>query len=272
MKWITRFWFIFSRSASEPVYYLQILRSKFSSSLVFYLVLLLFLSIVDGAIIRLRDVPRIISALDIQTSRIVNDLPPTFTTNYSAGKLSFEGISLPLVKDNLIALTKEEKPTPEVIVTLMPTQMILQGTTDVPLNTRGFLWKEILGDTAFSLDKTALEEKRARAIATLPTMANWVVLAGIPVWFLILCLATTLTLLFLTLLTNSFAWVIGIHMPFIKTLQLGLHAIGIATTLDVIKFALFPSSQVSLVIPGFLGIMGLVLWTLRGTKLVIQRY
>lgn len=280
MKWFAEFWLYFTKSASEPEFYITILQKKFSASLRFYLLLLLILAAIDIGIFRFREVPRIIDSINQETASAISSLPSTFTASYSKSELTFNGVKLPhnipssaIAKANgfgetLITLSMEAKPAPKSFFTFTPTELIVQGTTDIPLTTQGFSYKGFLGDQPFSLSKSDLEIKQREFVVRLPQVANIFSVLVWPIWFLGLTLATTLMLLFISFLTNSFSWILGIHMPFIKTFQLGLHAIGIATGLDVLKYALFPDSRISLVVPGYLGIMVLVIWMLRSAKLV----
>ncbi len=276
MQAFNRFIMTLWKSASEPDYYIWLLGQKISNSVKFYLGILLVVAIFDVAILRIRETPAFIATMDQQSSSGVSSLPDSFTAVYSSGTLDFKGVKLPFVvesnkalktlgvSEKLLTLTPEESPAEKTFLTLTPTQLILQGNEELPLSTTAYSLSDVFGTQTMSLDKEALEEKRSQAIESMPQAANILALIAVPIWFLGLIVATTLTLLLLTLLSNSFSWIMGIHMPFVKSFQLGLHAIAVATVVDLIKYLMLPGSGISLVIPGYLGIMILATWRLRG--------
>jgi hypothetical protein len=269
------FWQTLVRSISEPDYYIWLLGTKLSFSVGFFLTLFALFTLVDITIIRLREVPKFIEFVNFESAQMVERLPQGFTANYAAGKLNFSGIKLPYsfkspkqaidggFSENILTLSSDENSSQNSLATLTRSELIIEGSERVPLSTTHYSLKELFGDGSVSLDKPALEFKRKQAIATLPHAANILAILSIPIWFIGMVVATLITLLLLSLLANSFSWIMGIHMPFIKTFQLGLHAIGAATLVDVIKYLVIPDTDVSLVIPGYLGIMTLVIWRLR---------
>lgn len=273
MKKLRAFFYTLSKSASEPAYYFDILKTKFAFSFKFYIILLLLLSIVDVVLFRLRDVPQLLTTIESESGHMVNQLPGTLRLSYTQGTLTPTGITLPFtiyssealqkysIPKSLLSLSKDELPVANTLVTLTPTRALIQsdgGQTE---------YKTIFESESWSLTKNQLEEKRKEFMTLLPTLANFMTVAAVPFWFIGLLVGTTFTLFFLTIITNSFGWIIGIRISLVKTLQLGMHAIGIATLIDVIKFALLPTTDVSLVIPGYLGIMTLALWSLRKRKM-----
>lgn len=248
MKWIKSFWQILIKSASEPTFYLYILRMKFISSLGFYLFLFLLLTFVDVGIVRFREVPRVTSEITTAIKTNLNELPNDFKLTYKDGTLNFSNPQLPY----------RIKGINNIDATLTSTQLVV-GESNLTL-------KDVLDTGDFTLTKPQLSGKLQEFLNALPQITNALTLIGIPFWFISLTTTTTLTLVFLSFLTNSIFWILGIRLPFIKTFQLGIHAIAVATLLDVIKFAIYKDVSVSLVIPAYLGIMGLVILTLKTIK------
>lgn len=269
-------WFaqVFLKSASEPEFYLRLLGVKLAMSVRFYLLTLFLLACTDILIFRLREVPQFISAVDQETNHILDALPANFSLVYSGQQLTFPGLSLPLyipgsttvkqlgLGEYVVTLTTSSEAA-NSFFTLTPSNLIVKGTPEIPINTQQFPYQDLFEEDNFSLTKTELIPLRQKIIEILPQMADFLALLGLPIWFFGLTLTTTVILTFLTLLTNAFSWILGIRIPFIKTFQLGLHAIAISSSLDVFKFLLFPGSKISLVVPGYLGIMTLVIWTLK---------
>lgn len=275
MKVFTTFFQVLFSSASDPDFYIGLLITKFRRSLGFFLTLILILAILDIAIFRFREVPKIISGIELASLQMADSLPKDFTLTYDGGVAKVKGVALPyIVKspaiardagfgDNFMVFQNQKSEDPKAFAKITNTELVLEGSPSLPLKQSTHKLKDLFGNQTFNLDKTAIQYARAQFISDLPNLANILSLLAIPFWFVGLFLTTTITLALLSLFTNTFAWAMGIHLPFTKTFQLGLHAIGVATFLDVVKYLLLPASDVSLVIPGYIGIMGLVFWRLR---------
>lgn len=283
MKWLKNFFRIFTLSASEPSYYLHVLRAPFFQSLKFYLLALLLLSVVDVAVFRFRETPALLSDLSTQANQSLNALPENFQASFTGSTLTLKNITLPytipatsrlqnrLNIASLLTLTASESAISSSFATLTPTQLIVTGSTELPISEARFALSDMIGSNSGSWDKKALISQTNEMINSAPQTINWLTLLAIPFWFIGLILTTTLTLLFLTLLANSFMWLLKIQIPYLKTLQMGLHAMSVATAIDVVKFMLFPGVNFSLVIPAYLGIMILVTWEIKGRVKILGR-
>ena len=283
MKKLRTFWYVLTRSASDPAYYSDVLRTKMSYSLKFFFLLLFLLSIVDCILFRMRDIPKLISDIDQESTHLVLQIPDSFSVAYSPnGTLTTHGITLPFTfgagdiaksygsTQGLVTIAANETPVPTSFVTLTPTRIIPQGDSTSLEKPRVIVLKDVFETTPWSLNKKQIEEKRVQFIASLPKLSTILMGFIFPFWYTGMLLATLVTLFVLTILANSFAWIMGIRMPLIKTFQLGLHAIGVATLLDVVKYALLPQSNISLVIPAYLGIIVLVFWSFKSRYIKVK--
>src|SRR5258708_5773258 len=96
MKKVGTFWYVLAKSGSDPAYYIDVLRSKLTFSVQFYLVLLLILSIVDVGLFRVRDLPVFLNQANTESAQIVASLPDTFNVAYGTdGQLTTHGVTLP---------------------------------------------------------------------------------------------------------------------------------------------------------------------------------
>lgn len=283
MKKLRTFWHVLTKSTSDPAYYIEVLRSPLFFSVKFFLFLLLLLSVCDVVVFRVREIPLFITSLTKESEHALSQLPDTFTVAYTPdGKLSTQGVARPFAvasssefaelsgQKTFLTLTKDETPDPSSLISLTPTQIDIHSNIGLSDASRPMLYKELFDSQAWSLTKKQIEEKRTQLIQSLPAMATLFTFFAVPVLFLAMICATALTLFVLTILAHSCAWIMGIHMPFIKTFQLGLHAIAVATLVDVAKYALYPHADVSLVIPAYLGIMSLVLWSLKTRRVSVK--
>src|SRR5258708_12529395 len=82
MRKLKTFWYVLTKSATEPAYYRDVLKTKLRFSLQFYVVLLFFLSIIDVLLFRVRDVPKFFKDMDQESPHAVSVLPNTFKVSY----------------------------------------------------------------------------------------------------------------------------------------------------------------------------------------------
>lgn len=262
-------------SATDPTYYLSVLTTKLSFSWKFFLVSLAIVAPMDVFIIRTRDVPKIATALKIETLAVLQALPDEFEVKYKDNKLELEGVNLPLqirtqnkesvlgLKSNFVTLTQSDEKDESSTLTFSPTKMYVNSIEATPLSFEDVAYTDLLGKNGFSLGKKQITDIVKAFWQDAPQVITFLAILAIPIWFIGLLVSSFLMLFLLTLITNSLAWMLALRLPLTKTAQLGLHALAIATYLDVIKFVLYPGLHFSLVVPAYCGIMVIVLLTLR---------
>lgn len=238
------------KSASEPRYYADILVTKLAFSIKFFLASSALLAILGATWFGLHDLPVVIKAVDTQTTAQLSKLPDNTFITYSNGTLSTKGIPLPYnVTTSDWSLHVGDK------------TLVVTSAMDDTL-TQTLKWSDIW-DSGWTLNKTQLEGKQREVITSLHRWSTPAILAAVPFFFFLSIVGNLITLFILGVFMNTLGWLLGIRLTLLKTLQLGLHAIVVANVVDFARQILLPTSSFSLIIPAFLGIMVLVLLTLR---------
>lgn len=262
-------------SATDPTYYLSVLTTKLSFSLKFFLVSLAIVAPLDVFIIRTRDVPKIATALKIETLAVLQALPDEFEVKYKDNRLELAGVNLPLqiptqnkesvlgLKSNFVTLTQSEERDESSTLTFSPTKMYVNSLEVTPLSFEQIAYTDLLGKNSFSLGKKQITDIVKAFWRDAPQVISLFSVLAVPLWFVGLLVSSLLMLFLLTIIANSLTWMLALRLPLAKTAQLGLHALAVATYLDVIKFVLYPGTHFSLVVPAYCGIMAIVLLTLR---------
>lgn len=267
------FFYSLSKSATEPQYYIDVLRSPIRFSVQFFLGSVFLASILGVINWRVFTFPKIYQAFDEQAQQIVKSLPPTFKATYQNGAVQFDGIGLPqeyIATDklqnlgfgpSLLTLESSDDSTNSSF-TIGKSQLLVAAQPEIGIPAQAFPYKEFGGGDG-SLTQGDLQYFTDQAAPYAYQLATLVAIPGTIINWIFLLITYGLLLIVFSFLSQTAAWIIGIRMRYIKVLQLGLHAMGVAAIFEELKNILTHSQGFTILSLAYAGIMIIVLWSLR---------
>ncbi len=271
MRLLQRFVTIFVRSSTDPSYYIQVLFSRFRSSVLFFVGVTALLSLFTVLYWRLVKFPVFYNLVQTETTTVFSKLPDSFFARYENSQLSLEGVPLPVRIESSKELQKtgvspllvtfDDPDQKEALLRLRQEDFSITLPAETGLTSRSVPYKDFASEN-FTFTKGQLEGRIKDELAAIPTMMNVMSVVFLPLYFAFFTISLLIAILFLSLLAHSLVWFVGIRMRFLKMLQLCLHAGAIAAMVEEVRKVLYPSTFVSLFWPSLLAIMLLVLWQL----------
>lgn len=266
MRKLSRYWQALYKSLSEPSFYVVIFRAPFWWSVRFYLLSLLLLTLIDTLYIRIHQVPIWTAQVKQEATALINQLPSEAAFSYNGQRLASSGFNPPFTlkatsdlenagfPNNLIVINGEDKADSQAFLTITPFHLYSQAST----GNNGMALNSIFDNNQWSLTREQLRSKAGETLQELSALATPALLLLLPFIYLGNLIAQLILLLILSLFASTVGWLLGIHMSLKKIFQLGLHAIVAASLFDFVAHVLFPVSNVSILVPAYLGIMVLV--------------
>ncbi|PWU23825.1 hypothetical protein C5B42_01525 [Candidatus Cerribacteria bacterium 'Amazon FNV 2010 28 9'] len=260
------------KSASEPSYYREVLQAKVWFSVQFFLVSVVLATIGLIIVLRLYDVPMMLSTTKTSASDIIAQLPDTTFFSYTNNTLTTQGLTLPFTftspseltnlgaPKNIAVITSEDHAQSSALFTITPHAIYADGD-----DTEKMTYDTIF-DSNWSAKKSDLPWFVNQNIEQVRQSSTAALLVFSPFLFIIQLLVTGFILFFFTFFASLLAWVLGIKLPFIKLIQLGLHAMSIGILIDLVPQLFGVHTSISLTGPAYIGIMLLAFFSIRSKQ------
>jgi hypothetical protein len=276
MNKLTTFFRTFIQTISNPDYYNDVIKSKFSFSLKYFLVFYLFLSIVTAFHYSIVIKPKLQTLGVNLVDELNNNYPADMVMDFKNGQLSITGapepVNLPfpqtvndLVSSSdykyLLSVDTQNTPDSQALLTLDKNNFTIHqpdGTQQtIPLSE---FHDMTLDKNSLGLTTSVLSSTIAKFIDWSPFLVLLAALVGLTAGSLIL-------LLILSLFTWTVSNILNKHLTYGKSYQLGLHTVTFAETVGLLQKLLFPDFPTARLFGiAFFGSTLFALWALKKNK------
>lgn len=276
MHQIRQYFYSLWQSISDPEFYFSILRRATTFSLVSYTLTLLLLSTVIAGWWRVSVLPQFLSDAEVAAESVLLQLPETATVSYRDYRVEFSGMTLPFIfrspallteygfPQHLAALTDTET-AQDALLTLTPTQLL----TTTANNSEALSYREFAGDTTFSLDREGLRRVVRDQVAVLREHLTSIALVLVLLHWTNLFFSGFILIAFLSIVTQSLAWFVGIRLRYAHAYRWGLHIYPIAVAVEFLATLFVSENPVPLTLMTYLCITLMILWTGKRTRSMI---
>ena len=262
MKKLKIFINTYTKTLTDPTYYTDIIQAPFKFSLKYYLFFFFALSIINTTIFSLQTAPKIRSAAQDIVSEITATYPSNLELSLTNGLLDLKGVDTSLTipfptqlkslgqelgYDGVAYVTTEDtQEAAQTIVTLTKDELIIRETDD----TKQYFAYNTLYDEDLTIDKNSIQLITSAQMGQFEQIYPYLPIPFFLAIYISSTLITFVIALIFSLFTMLMSQIISKSLSYKKSLQIGLHAITFAETINFAHQNLFSDLN----LPSFYGL------------------